>query len=93
MWCQAGFQPAEFWDQTPRSFEAIMAGVQNRLEREERMQTALAWTTAAMTRAERLKPLDQYTRQKPKAQSGAEVLAILRGLQASGAPMTIRRLN
>ena len=58
-------------------------------------QVALAWQTAAFTRAAKLKPLKHYlaaSRPKSTFQSGSEVLAVVKALQASGADMTIRRV-
>jgi hypothetical protein len=53
-----------------------------------------AWQSARLARAERLKPLADYLAElRPRAQSPAQMLAILRAMKASGTPMSIRKAN
>ena len=54
----------------------------------------MAHATAGFTRTDKLKTLDHYLGKKPVgAQSPAEMIAVLRQLQAGGAPMTIERIE
>lgn len=70
----------------------MLAGVRRRVERERKERVVLAWDTAAMSRAAKLRPLDEYLedlRPKPKR----SILAKLRDAVAQGAPMTISRME
>lgn len=96
MWIQAGFPPDDFWQQTPRHFQLVMQGVRKRLESESQDQTRLAWETAAFVAAAqsgKLKPLKHYLRRPGKAQTPQEMLAAIKAIQASGANMTIRKIE
>lgn len=73
-----------------------MAGARRRLEREQDDRVHLAHLTAMLSRAAKLsndfrKYLPKRGDKKP--QSPAEMLSVLRELQARGAPMTIKKLE
>lgn len=89
----AGFDPAAFWSQTPRLYGAAMAGAGKRIQREAELALTTAWLTIRFERTKKLKPLAKYLAEiRPKRpQTPADMLAVLRGLQAAGAPMTIRK--
>jgi hypothetical protein len=77
-------------------FEAAMRGRAQAAQRDMDAQVALAWQTAAFTRAAKLKPLKHYlaaSRPKSTFQSGDEILAVVKALKAGGADMTIRRVK
>jgi hypothetical protein len=81
MWCQAGFQPDSFWDQTPATFAACMQGVRERLEAEAEGETRVAWQTAnfmSAAQAGKLKPLRHYTNAPKRKMSAREMLANMR---------------
>lgn len=95
MWIQAGFSPEPFWDQTPRHFQLAMEGVRKRLLRDGEADLRLAWHTggfSASASVGKLKPLRTYLAGN-KAQTPAEMLAVLRSFQAKGAKMTITRIR
>lgn len=94
MWVSAGFLPDTFWDQTPATFGAAMRGVRARLEREADDLVRLAHQTAVFSRMDKLSgDVRRYLpkRGAPVRQSPRDMLAVLRSLQAGGAPMTIRK--
>lgn len=95
MWVSAGLEPDAFWNQTLATFQAIMAGVRKRLEREAEASIRQAYDTArfsAAAQVNKLGPLDKYLR-KTSGQKPSEMLAVLKAIRASGADMTIRRVE
>jgi hypothetical protein len=71
-----------------------MAGARRRLERAEDDRVRLAHMTALFTRTQKLSgDVRKYLprRGQQKAQTPDEMLAMLRALQAGGAPMTITK--
>lgn len=95
MWVEAGFDPDNFWHQTPDTFGLAMKGVRRRMERESDAQVALAWQTgafAAAAQAGKLKPLRHYIRKPGPVQKPSEMLSILREFQARGAGMKITKI-
>lgn len=70
---RAGVTVLEFWDLTPReTFMAIAAAIW-RDEQAQRQQIALAWRTAALTRAKKLPTLKQLLTPPAKPLAGAEL--------------------
>jgi hypothetical protein len=95
MWVEAGFDPDNFWHQTPDTFGLTMKGVRKRMERESDAQITLAWQTgafAASAQAGKLKPLRSYIRKPGPVQKPSEMLAHLREFQARGAGMKITKI-
>lgn len=45
-WCEAGFDPDAFWDQTPRTVRSALAGHRDRVSREQRTLLTMAWHNA-----------------------------------------------
>jgi hypothetical protein len=60
----AGFDPARFWQLTPRLYAAEMAGARMRLEREAKDRIELSWMTANLSRAEKLPALHELLNEK-----------------------------
>ena len=96
LWCQENPSPAEFWDQTPRSFACWSAGRAKAAQRANEDRIAAAYTGAFFQRTERLRKLDYYlkkTRPKPKARTPDEMYRALLMFQMGGAPINIRQVN
>lgn len=53
----AGFNPSDFWELTPRMYWNRMNGAKDRLEREEKARVELAYLTAVLTRAKKVPSL------------------------------------
>jgi len=70
-----------------------MEGAARRQKREFELAVTGAWHAEAFARSKRLKKLSDYLQPKATASTPAEMLAVLRELQAGGAPMNIRRVN
>lgn len=87
-----------FWQQTPRTFYAVMQGRGEAAKARHDEAVALAWHVEAIGRSDPKKPLPslkQLLARKiaPQAkQSPADMLAVFRTYHAGGAPMTIRRI-
>jgi hypothetical protein len=81
----AGLPPARFWDVTPRLCIAEMEGASERLKREARAQTGLAWMIATFTRAKKLPSLDALLgdHAEPSQQTAPEQQAFFDALAAS----------
>lgn len=101
MWCEAGYSPGTFWQQTQRSFVIALAGAAKR-------EIALAWKIAALTASAsigKLPPLDelfgvnQPEASKPKPKSNgkdkvaAELLSFMFKMKSRGVPMQIERIE
>jgi hypothetical protein len=82
-----------FWDQTPRSFVAIMDGRARAAKREADAAISLAWHIEAFARQKRLKPLREMLGIKPKAQTPDEMLAVFKAIAGKGVPMNFKQLN
>lgn len=93
VWTEAGFGPDSFWDQTAATFEAAIGGVRRRAEREAADRIVQAHATALFMRVKKLSgDVRKYLPAKDGGkQSPDDMLAMLRALQAGGAPMTIRK--
>jgi hypothetical protein len=85
--------PSDFWDQTPRTFEAAMEGRAKAAGRASELAYFQAWATERFAREKRLKPFGKYVGDiRPrKPQTGVDVLAIFQGFQAAGIPVKIRK--
>lgn len=99
MWCQAGFDPDQFWHQTPSHFQLTMRGVRKRLSAEADARLRQAWWGAAfggLTQSKGgLKPLEHYlkpTAARPRS-TPADLHDVLRRMQAHGVPMMIRKVR
>jgi hypothetical protein len=88
-----GLPPSEFWDQSPRSFVAIMDGCARAAKRQSDAMLSQAWHTEAFARQKRLKPLREILGIKTKAQSPDEMLAVLRAIHGRGVPMNFKQVN
>lgn len=87
-----------FWTQTPRLIDAALTGRTAFWTRAYDQDTAHAHMSATLGNLAnngKLPKLEKLLRKKPrrKPQSGDEVLAIMRDLQARGAAMTIRKVE
>jgi len=96
---EAGQAEARFWDQTPRTFQAVTEGARRREKSRYELATYEAWQTArlaATANAGKLKRLAFYMNElEPKkgVQSPREMLATLRALASNGVGMTIRKVS
>lgn len=63
----------DFWDLTPRETYATIEAWLWRSEQHQRQQIALAWRTAALTRAKKLPTLAELLNKPAKALVGAEL--------------------
>jgi hypothetical protein len=74
-----------------------MEGAARAAKQRHESETVLAWQTAAFSaaaQAGKLKKLEHYLPKQPrKAQTTSEMLAVLKGMASSGAPMNIRQIN
>lgn len=98
MWCQAGFGPETFLEQTAATFAASLRGRAKAREQMIEREVSLAWHTAAFSaaaQAGKLKSLKEYRgkAEDRKVQSPQQMLGALRMLQDMGAPMTIKQVN
>jgi hypothetical protein len=78
MWCEAGFQPDSFWQQSPATFQACMDGARKRLISEGEASLSQSWHTGAFTaaaQAGKLKPLARYIKKPPRKMDVREMLA------------------
>lgn len=83
----AGQSPESLWDQTPRTHEAVLEGVNRRLRQDVARDVALAWRVENFRRAgKKLKALDHYLKQldPPKVQTADDVIAIFDRLASRG---------
>jgi hypothetical protein len=92
----AGFPPETFGRQTPRSFQAAMAGVGARVQAEAENDIARGWQVGRFVllgQAGKLKSLKHYLPHKPAApQRSDDMLAALRTMGA-GTDMTITQIK
>lgn len=58
-WCEAGFNPREFWTATPREYSAALRGVGDRLVREHDGRAFAAFWTARWGREKDMTPLSE----------------------------------
>lgn len=94
MWIEEGFSPAEFWEQTGRSFQIVMEGRFDARKYEHRRDTTLAWQIGNFSGAAscgKLKSLNHYLKKPVK--DPREMLAVLHSIKSAGAKMTIRRVE
>ena len=94
----AGFAPAAFWDETPRSFVTIMEGAARAAERKHESDLMVAHHGAAWTGAAyggKLKRFRDYVPGKSQLQpqSGDQMLGAIMSLHEMGAPMKIEQIN
>lgn len=84
----------EFWEQTPDSYEWVMAGYYRRRDEMERRSAQQAWLTANFTRADKLEPFSHYwPSDKPKnnhAAAAGNLLAQFAALEKRG---IVKRIN
>ncbi len=87
VWVEAG-NPAEiFWQQTPRTYQAIMEGCARRERRQAAHAMAIGWHAANFARAgKHLRNLDHYLRklEPQKDQTADEAAAIWQGFAERG---------
>ena len=88
-----GLPPSEFWDQSPRSFVAIMDGCSRAAKRKSDAMLVHAWHVEAFARQKRLKPLNELLGIKPRAQTTDEMLAVFRAIAGRGVPMNFKKIN
>jgi hypothetical protein len=97
-WIAAGFDPAAFWDETPRSFVNAMQGAALREERAHNLAMTQAWNTAMIALngyAGKLKNktvADYLIGEKPQQSKAAQALAFFHRLKAAGLPVEIKRV-
>lgn len=72
----AGFDPARFWDITPKEIDREMRGAMQRMEREADERMSLAWHIVALDRTKKLPKLETLmisgSRRRTKAQTPEE---------------------
>lgn len=88
-WAAEGFSPAEFWQQTAESWNAIMAGRSKFHEAQAERDLAVAWMSARFARADKLGPLDSYLKRQKAPPSLAETFAQWDALAAAGYAITV----
>jgi hypothetical protein len=97
-WVCAGQSPAEFWAQTPASFDAVLNGAIKARKLQNDADLAMAYNIAAFNSAGRVGKLKSLAHYQAKARSSGvarkpqEMLNVFREFQARGAPMTIRHV-
>jgi len=79
----AGFDPEQFWSLSPRMYLAHMSGAADRIKREGRDRIEAAWTTAALSRADKMPRLAKILGEEPLKQRPEEVAARLAALSSS----------
>lgn len=94
-WCEQGLPPSDFWQQTPRTFLAIMRGRALAAKSEYELALYQAWHGEAFARAKKLESLKHYL---PSEGAGEPVqpeviLDAMMTMQAHGVPMNIRKLH
>lgn len=72
----AGFDPAAFWELSPRLFVAQMRGAVRRNENRRNAGIADAWLTAALSRAKRMPKLERLLvrRLQPQRAQSREIM-------------------
>lgn len=94
MWAQAGFQPDDFWQQTPRHYQLVMRGVRKRLENEREQREILAHETGAfsgLAHHGKLKALSHY-QASSSSQTAEGLVAMLKSMGAKS-DMVVRRIT
>lgn len=74
----AGFDPAAFWGLTPRLYMIHMRGARKRIEMQAMADRALAFNTAALTRAKKLPNWRDFIAGGKETARGPAALAMLR---------------
>lgn len=85
-WAALGLDPATFWQQTPRSYAAIIKAreeaEQHRFELAHDLHTMTAWKSVNYSRMDRMPALKQELWQRPQAkrtrQSSADMIMAMR---------------
>lgn len=89
--------PAEFWEQTARSFSGALRARLENAKREARAEIVRSWNLAALVGAAfagKLKPLNHYLAStEDKSRGGAALLGALMAMKKKGVPMTIERIR
>ncbi len=79
----AGFDPAAFWELSPRLYLIQMQGARKRLEAEHENRAWLAWHVEALRRCEKMPDLQKFVAGKaaqPKTQSPEVLQAMCNAL-------------
>lgn len=78
----AGFDPARFWDITPKEIDREMRGAMQRLEREADERMSFAWHIVALDRTKKLPKLESLLTgakgRRTKAQTPDELLVAMK---------------
>lgn len=96
-WVALGGSPAEFWQQTPRSFVAIMRGMARAAKRQADLVIVNAWHTAVFGLSGysgKLRNLSHYMgqeRSEEQRSKSAAAVAFFHSLKARGVPVEITR--
>jgi len=71
-----------FWSQTPRLFHLALKGRLESQKTRNREQAALAWMTAALSRADRLPDYEKFVglEKTVRPQSASEIKSILKAM-------------
>ncbi|KFG90731.1 hypothetical protein BV98_001443 [Sphingobium herbicidovorans NBRC 16415] len=85
LWCEAGFDPAQFWVQTPRLLKAALDGYSQRIRWEHRERMNAAWHGAVIGRISKVPPLDRLLgeRSGQEAQTPEQMIAAMQILAAT----------
>ncbi len=88
-------QPSDFWQQTPRTFLAVMKGRALAAKSEYELALYQAWHGEAFARAKKLESLKRYLPADGEAEpvQAEVILDAMMTMQAHGVPMEIKRLH
>lgn len=88
--------PGEFWQQTPRTYLAIMKGRARAAKHQAELAISQAWHGEAFARAKKLEPLSRYLPDdgsEPEPVQAEAILDAMMTMRAHGIPMNIRKLH
>ena len=76
---EAGFDPARFWDISPRETALEIQAATARIKREHKNRAWLAWHIAALGRIEKMPTLEKLMGEPEPQQTDEEMIAIATG--------------
>lgn len=84
-YCEAGFDPANFWNLTPREIAAHLDGAARRLRREHNNRAWLAWHAAALTRVKQMPKLESLMSvdRPEQSQTWEDMLAVVKSIHVA----------
>lgn len=79
-----GLLPDQFWNLTPAEFNLLIRGHNERDRRRSEELLRLAWTTAVLTRAEKIPRLDQLLGREPERKKKRTVHDVIAEAKENG---------